>query len=122
MPHYAHIDPAALLDLIEHDAEAFADLSRTFLRIGPPGMARLEAAIGIADCALVRHESHALKGSLMLLGAARCARHAQDLEQAAARAAPADFARLWPLLRAEFDAVVAEVAASIAEFGPRDGG
>ncbi|GIZ52802.1 Hpt domain-containing protein [Noviherbaspirillum aridicola] len=119
MTRYSHIDPEVLLDMIERDPDDFAQLSQTFLRIAPPGMQRLEAAAGAGDAGAVRHESHALKGSLMLVGASACAGQANELERAAMEARAEDFPALLPALRTEFAAVLAEVAASIVEFGPK---
>lgn len=118
MTHYAHINPTVLLDVVENDADSFVQLSQTFLRVGPPNLQRVEAAIRERDSAAVRDESHSLKGSLMLIGATRCAQHAYDLECAGAQQRVADFDGAWTRLRDEFARVLSEVTASIAEFGP----
>lgn len=67
---YQFIDPTVLFDAAGSDLHAFRSLSATFLEIAPPIASRLEYALKTGDTAAVAHESHALKGTAMLVGAA----------------------------------------------------
>ena len=73
------------------------DLVSLFVSGGQSTLARLRALIAANDHAVLRKEAHALKGSALNLGAVRCARAAQELEQAASAN---DAARWTPLLTA----------------------
>lgn len=121
MQQYQHIDPHVLLAAAAEDIEAFTDLSNTFLRIAPPMLARLQQGEAVGDHAVSMREAHSLKSTAELIGAARLARMAEDIESQA-RAGQGDIVRALDGLAHELACVMDEVRASIADMRNGDAG
>lgn len=121
MQQYQHIDPHVLLAAAAEDVEAFADLSNTFLRIAPPMLARLQQGEAAGDHAVSVREAHSLKSTAALIGAARLARMAEDIETQA-RAGHDDNVRALDGLAHELACVMDEVRTSIAHMRNGDTG
>jgi HPt (histidine-containing phosphotransfer) domain-containing protein len=77
---YTHTDPQVLLQAAGNDVACFLDLSRTFLEIAPPMLTRLNEAVMAANCAGIEHESHSLRGTVLLVGATALAQLLKDME------------------------------------------
>tara|TARA_R110001599_G_scaffold64023_3_gene178942 strand:+ start:561991 stop:562377 length:387 start_codon:yes stop_codon:yes gene_type:complete len=110
--HYQHIDPLVLLKAVAQDQEAFCALSRTFLEITPPMLARLELAVRINDYDAISHETHALKGTTSLVGAIHLTSLIQEIEKLA-RVQDINLVELIPALISQFNLVTEDVEASI---------
>jgi HPt (histidine-containing phosphotransfer) domain-containing protein len=113
---YRHIDPHVLLRAAAGDLATFRALSQTFVAIAPPMLQRLQAALAAGEARALCHESHALKGTVALVGAAALAAALQRLESAAAGGQLGAAAELGDGLAGAFGQVLAEVERSIAEF------
>lgn len=112
---YQSIDPQVLLKAVGGDLDAFRSMTETYLRIAPPMLARLQQAAAAGDGAAVTRESHALKGTTALVGAARLTQQLAQIESLARSAALELLPTLLPALEPEFRHVMQEVAASIAD-------
>lgn len=113
---YQSIDPQVLLKAVASDLEAFRSMSQTFLRTAPPMLARLQQAAAAGDCMMAMRESHSLKGTVALVGAARLTQRFAQIESLARGAEMEALRPLLPTLELEFRLVMQEVAASIAHF------
>ncbi|HEU4845933.1 MAG TPA: Hpt domain-containing protein [Burkholderiaceae bacterium] len=111
---YHHIDPAVLMRSVAGDLDAFRSLSQVYLAIAPPALARMRAARAAGDARALAHESHALKGSSMLVGAQALCALLQRIELLAG--AGGDCAALWPELEPQFGQVMEEVSDSIVHY------
>lgn len=80
---YLTIDPHVLLTAAGDDIALFGTLSRTYLRVAPPMLERLEQAALAGDWDRAAQESHALKGTTSLVGAARLTQMVEDIGQMA---------------------------------------
>lgn len=122
---YRVIAPEVLMKAVAGDLASFRSLSQVYLAIAPPALARMRAARAGGDTRALAHESHALKGSAVLVGAhALCALLQQIESQAGAGAgAVVDYAALWPALEQQFGLVMDEVSDSIMHYlgGPAEG-
>lgn len=107
---FHHIDPAVLREAVDDDAAALQEMLRIFLGIAAPAFARLAAALQAGDAAATVQASHALRGSVQLVGAAEFSAALLALERRA-RAGERGLARELPRLRAQFAVVEAEVQA-----------
>lgn len=116
---YHHIDPAVLMRSVAGDADSFRSLSQVYLAIAPPALARMRAARAAGDLRALAHESHALKGSAMLVGAQALCALLQQIELQAG--AGGDSAALWPELERQFGLVIDEVSDSIAHYSGQAG-
>ena len=121
MDAYQHIEPAILWKAAGDDPQVFRALSQLFLETAPPMRARLERAILAGDTSATLHDSHALKGSTLLVGAAPLNAMLADIEGRAWRGQHVLAAPCLPELARRFDAVMREVKASIDDF-PGDAG
>ena len=118
--HYQHIDPLVLLKAVAQDQEAFCALSRTFLEITPPMLARLEQAVRVNDYNAIAHETHALKGTTSLVGAIHLTSLIQEIEKSA-RQGDNNLVAFMPALISQFTLVIEDVEASIQKNnGPAD--
>ncbi|PHV05226.1 hypothetical protein CSQ96_21465 [Janthinobacterium sp. BJB412] len=113
---YRCIDPHVLLRAAAGDLETFRALSQTFVAIAPPMLRRLQAALAAGEARALCHESHALKGTVALVGAVALAAALQRVESAAGGGQLAAAADLSHGLAGAFAGVLAEVERSIAEF------
>ncbi|SFM64997.1 Hpt domain-containing protein [Rugamonas rubra] len=113
---YRCIDPHVLLRAAAGDLETFRALSHTFVAIAPPMLRRLLAALAAGEARALCHESHALKGTVALVGAAALAAALQRVESAAGGGQLGVAAELCDGLAGAFGRVLAEVERSIAEF------
>ena len=116
---YHHIDPAVLMRSVAGDLDTFRSLSQVYLAIAPPALARMRAARAAGDQRALAHESHALKGSAMLVGAQDLCALLQRIELQAG--AGGDGAALWPALGRQFGLVIDEVSDSIAHYSGQPG-
>jgi HPt (histidine-containing phosphotransfer) domain-containing protein len=116
---YRYIDPQVLLRAAGGDLDSFRSLAHTFVAIAPPMLQRLQAALVAGEARALCYESHALKGTVGLVGAAALVAALQQLESAAGSSQLAAAASLCDGLALAFAQVLAEVERSIAEF---DGG
>lgn len=64
-----HFDPAPLLESIDHDFAAFAELAAMFRHSASGQLAALAAALENQDRSAAREIAHGLKGSLALFAA-----------------------------------------------------
>ncbi len=112
---YQHIDPSILLDTIGGDRAAYCDLLRIYLDIAPAAYASLQQAIEARDAPAVARCSHTLKGSVMLVGAHGLTALLQALEMQARQEPGADLPAAAPALARQFDQVLQEVQASLAD-------
>lgn len=111
---YHHIDPPVLLRAAGDDLDAFRSLSETFLQIAPPMFARLQQALNGTDRKALVQASHALRGTVALVGAHALAALLLAIErptEAGPEAATPAAAELSQLMQA----VLLEVQASIAD-------
>jgi HPt (histidine-containing phosphotransfer) domain-containing protein len=114
---YHGIAPAVLMRAVAGDLASFRSLSQVYLAIAPPALARMRAARTAGDRRALAHESHALKGSAMLVGAQALSALLQQIELQAG--AGVDSAPLWPALEQQFGLVMEEVSDSIVHYhGP----
>ncbi|HJV03609.1 MAG TPA: Hpt domain-containing protein [Burkholderiaceae bacterium] len=121
---YKAIAPEVLMKAVAGDLDAFRSLSQVYLAIAPPALARMRAARVAGDARALAHESHALKGSAMLVGAhALCALLQRIEQEAGAGAAAARYAALWPELELQFGLVMDEVSDSVVHYpgAPEEG-
>ena len=113
--HYQYIDPSVLLDTIAGDMAAYCGLLQIYLDIAPVSHADLQQAIAARDCKAIASCSHALKGSVMLVGAQGLTALLQTLEAQARQGHTGDLDAAAPELATQFDYVLQEVLASLAE-------
>lgn len=114
---YRCIDPNVLLQAVGDDAASFRQLSQTFLRITPPMLAKLEEALRAGNCDKAVLETHSLKSSASLVGAARLAGMFAELEGMARRGDVATAASALPAAADELAQVMLEVRDSVGTFG-----
>lgn len=112
---YHHIDPQVLLQAVAGDIDAFCSMAHTYLRIAPPMLARLRQAAAAGDVTALAYDSHALKGSAALVGAARLAQLLAQIEGRSRNGERDSLAPLLAELEPEFHQVMREVQASIAD-------
>ncbi|MBA5637613.1 Hpt domain-containing protein [Duganella sp. LX20W] len=117
-PRYQAIAPDVLMKAVAGDLPTFRSLSQVYLAIAPPALARMRAARAAGDARALAHESHALKGSAVLVGAHALCALLQRIEQEAGAgvAAGAGLAALWPELELQFGLVMDEVTDSIVHY------
>ncbi|MBJ7312034.1 Hpt domain-containing protein [Rugamonas sp. CCM 8940] len=113
---YRYIDPQVLLRAAGGDLESFRSLSYTFVAIAPPMLQRLQAGLAAGEARAICYESHALKGTVGLVGAVALVAALQRIESAAGGGQLGVAAGLCDGLVAAFAQVLAEVERSIAEF------
>lgn len=118
---YQCIDPFVLLDAVGAELEAFRSLAATFLEIAPPMLDRLERALAAADLRVIAHESHSLKSTCLLVGAARLSALLKDIEGQARRAQAPVAETVLPELAQLFLAAATEVQYSITHFHGKAG-
>lgn len=121
MPAYRYIDPSVLMTAVGGDAGAFRQLSDVFLSIAPDAYERLRHALQQRDLPAIVQSSHALKGSTMLVGAVQLTAQLQQLESSARSGALDGFDLVSTGIAPQFEGVMAEVSASIAEPPPAEG-
>ena len=112
---YEHINPSVLLNAVSDDVQAFLNLSLIFLDITPPMMARIRAAISIADSQLLAREAHALIGTTSLVGAAELTDILKQVEQWSWQAKMSEVVHVLPTLERLFASVEKEVAHTAKE-------
>lgn len=85
---------ASLREWAGGEEDVVTELITIFLRIGPPMVLRLQAALAAGDSVATAQEAHDLKGCLILLGAtqasADCARIERQARREGSCPAPAD--------------------------------
>ncbi len=113
---YQAIDPHVLLNAVGGDLLSFCELSRTFLRTAPLTLERLEQAVRTGDGSGITLESHSLKSTTALVGAAQLTRMIEELEGRCKRGAREDAITLLAALEDEFGTVTQEVKDSILAF------
>ncbi|MBA5687911.1 Hpt domain-containing protein [Rugamonas apoptosis] len=113
---YHAIAPEVLMGAVAGDLASFRSLSQVYLAIAPPGLARMRAARAAGDLRALAHESHALKGSAVLVGAQALCALLQQIELLAGAAGGADLVALWPALEQQFGLVMDEVTDSIDHY------
>ena len=120
---YQAIAPDVLMKAVAGDLAAFRSLSQVYLAIAPPALARMRAARAAGDARALAHESHALKGSAVLVGAHALCALLQQIESQAGAGAAADYVAVWPALKQQFGLVMDEVSDSIVHYqgGPAEG-
>lgn len=106
------IDPLVLMKAVGDDASAFRELSETFLRIAPPMVSRLGQAVAAGDLDSAVMESHSLKSTTALVGAAKLTSLVEALERLARSGDSQGIAATLPQLVAEFALVMQEVRIS----------
>lgn len=111
---YEFIDPAGLMATVGGDREAYRALARIYLDTTPGLHTRLQAALQAGDCRTAYQASHALRTSVLLMGARELGdvlhaleRFADDGEQAVLPLAQAEVARLFFLVETEVRASLA---------------
>jgi HPt (histidine-containing phosphotransfer) domain-containing protein len=119
---YRAIAPEVLMQAVAGDLASFRSLSQVYLAIAPPALARMRAARAAGDARALAHESHALKGSAVLVGAHALSALLQQIESQAGAAA--ECAALWPALEQQFGQVMDEVGDSVVHYlgAPAEGG
>ena len=114
------IEPDVLMRAVDNNTSVFVHLLGVFLRICPEMLDRLEQSVTSGNQASICQQAHSLKGCLLLIGAERTSEKLNLMERAArnneANCDPAYFASL----RIEFDQVIAEVQACLAEKNASD--
>lgn len=113
--HFQHIDPSVLLDTVGDDKAAYCGLLRIFMDIAPAAHVDLQQALQHGDCAVIARTSHALKGSVMLVGAEGLTALLQTIEVQARQEQEDGLLALAPVLAKRFDQVLEEVLVSLAD-------
>lgn len=113
---YRAIAPEVLMKAVAGDLASFRSLSQVYLAIAPAALARMRAARAGGDARALAHESHALKGSAVLVGAHALCALLQQIESQAGAGAAADCAAVWPALEQQFGLVMDEVNDSIVHY------
>jgi HPt (histidine-containing phosphotransfer) domain-containing protein len=85
-------DPAPLLESIDGDREAFAELANLFLSTSIEQVGALASALDAGDFALARDAVHGFKGSVALFATPAAVARLARLEHACRTAAPFDHA------------------------------
>jgi HPt (histidine-containing phosphotransfer) domain-containing protein len=121
---YRAIAPEVLMKAVAGDLASFRNLAQVYLAIAPPALARMRAARTAGDARALAHESHALKGSAVLVGAHALCALLQQIELQAGAGAVAACAAQWPALEQQFGLVMDEVSDSIVHYlgAPAEGG
>ncbi|MBA5603768.1 Hpt domain-containing protein [Duganella sp. FT3S] len=120
---YQAIAPEVLMQAVAGDLASFRSLSQVYLGIAPPALARMRAARAAGDARALAHESHALKGSAVLVGAHALSALLQRIELQAGAGALDACVALWPELERQFGLVMDEVSDSVVHYlgAPREG-
>lgn len=113
---YQYINPIVLFEAVGADLASFHDLSKIFLKIGPPMLDLLKKAILAGDFKEILYESHSLKGTTVLIGATQLTHLLQEIENLSRNGDMDSVVPHIPELTRLFSAVVQEVQASIVHF------
>ncbi|MFT5588669.1 MAG: HPt (histidine-containing phosphotransfer) domain-containing protein [Bradyrhizobium sp.] len=113
---YCAIDPHFLLESAGDDLELFRELSSMFVRLAGPVHARLELAIRDGNDKAIHFESHSLKGSTALVGAAELSALLDGIEHHARCERNDLVLPCLPELKRLFDLTIEEVRFSITHF------
>lgn len=115
-PTFHHIDPRSLLDAIGNDSATFVHLIGMFQRSTPQARDALLEAVAAGDYQRASRLVHEMRGNVVIFGASGLAAELASLEQALAEGAPA--AHQLARCQALIEAVLAEMQAALAEYGP----
>ncbi len=118
---YCAINPHFLLESAGDDLELFRELSSMFVRLAGPVHARLELAIQDGNDKATHFESHSLKGSTALVGAAKLSALLGEIEHHARCNRNDLVLPCLPELRRLFDLAIEEVHFSILHFDGQPG-
>lgn len=114
---YRHIDPALLLQTLEHDLPMFRELAGIFVRTVPPMLAQAETACAGRDWPALILASHSIAGAAAVMGAAALADSARRVEAQARRGGGAELAGELRALGSALDGALEEVVHSLCHFG-----
>jgi CheY-like chemotaxis protein len=106
----ASFDVAAALDYTGGDSDLLRELLGVFIEDAPGQTQAVLAAVARADAAGLREAAHCVKGSLRVLGAARGAGLAQELEHLGAAGSVADAEGRAVALAAEIERLLVVIA------------
>ncbi|MEO6352955.1 MAG: Hpt domain-containing protein [Oxalobacteraceae bacterium] len=115
-PQYHYINPVVLFEAVGADLASFFELSKIFLKIGPPMLDLLKKAILADDFKEILYESHSLKGTTALIGATQLTLILQEIENLSRNGDTDIIVPYIPELTRLFAAVMQEVQASIEHF------